>query len=448
MSRLTLRPYQSKSVAAVIRAWREHRRVLFVLPTGAGKTVVAVRIIQRARLAGEPVLFCAHRIELIDQAVARLVEDGIAAADIGVIRADDTRTNRSAPIQVASVDTLRNRRKPKAALVVIDEAHRAAAATYAKIMRLYPAARVLGLTATPARFDSKPLADAFDVIVEGSKPGALIAGGFIRRPKVWTKPGQVIDLRGVRSRGGDYELHELGRRVNTRELVGDIVQHWLKHAQGRRTVVFCVSKDHATRVTRAFRSANIPAETLLGETELALRRGLLGPRGRLARGEVKVIATCMVVSEGWDLPAVKCAVLARPTKSLTLYLQQAGRILRPHGSTVPIILDHSGNALTHGFPTAHREWSLTEAVERGPGAEPVKSCPECGAVVAAGCGACPECGADFALTREIDEAEGELVDMEAAFAAEKERIFRVVREMGKPEALALKVLEAKYGRGA
>lgn len=446
--KLRLRPYQIRSIAAVYRAWEQYRRVLYVLPTGGGKTVVAARIAQRSRMGRGDVLFLAHRLELIDQAVTRLVHDGIAPNTIGVIRADDARINPTATIQIASIDTLRNRTRPNADLVIIDEAHRAAANSYATILSWYPRARVLGLTATPVRFDGRPLRDAFDVIVQGATPSELIRGGFILRPKIWTKPGQVIDLTGVRRSNGDYDLHQLGQRVNTRELVGDIVQEWIKHAAGRPTVAFCVTKAHAERVTRAFRSASVPAETLLGETDTTARRGLLGPKGTLARGTIKVAATCMVVSEGWDLPAVKCAILARPTRSLTLYLQQAGRILRPHGTFTPLILDHSGNALVHGIPTADREWSLDARVERGSGTAPVKCCGACGAVVAAGCATCSECGGDFDRRREVDEASGDLVDLEQVIAVERERLLGVVRAMGRPDAFALKVLEAKYGRVA
>lgn len=389
---VVLRPYQDRAVQALrshIRAGR--RRLLLVAPTGAGKTVIASYVMARAHERGSRVLFLAHRRELIQQTWRKLVDAGSPTSAMGVIMAKDRRSNPTAPIQVASVDTLRHRERPPVDLLIIDEAHRSLARTYLDLASHYAeqGATVLGLTATPYRADGGGLGEVYDVLEVVATPRQLIDDGFIVEPRVFS--GGRIDLSGVRIRRGDYVERDLAEAMNTTKLVGNIVDHWSRHAAGMRTVAFAVTVEHSRQIAERFVAAGVPAEHLDGETPMAERDAILA---RLQAGETLVVSNCGVLCEGWDQPAVKCAILARPTKSTGLYLQQAGRILRPWKDQRAIILDHAGNALMHGLPQDDRVFSLDPA-KKNYESEPLKVCQECGAVVSSGRRICPECGSKF-----------------------------------------------------
>jgi superfamily II DNA or RNA helicase len=339
--------------------------VLIVAPTGSGKTVVAAHIMARAVESGRHVLFVAHRRELIDQCFRKLEDSGIG--QVGVIMAGDPRRNPGASVQVASIDTLRHRAKPEANLVIVDEAHRALAKSYVELAAMYPAAVHLGLTATPYRADGRGLCDAYDALVVVASPKELIAEGFLVEPTVYTLAAHELpDLSAVKVKGGDYEEGALAKVVDRPALVGNVVEHWLRHSEGQRTVAFAVSIEHSKHMVERFQAAGVPAEHLDGETPNCTRAAILG---RLETGRTRVVANVGVLCEGWDQPSVKCCVLARPTKSTGLYLQQAGRILRPWTDPTTgqparaILIDHAGCVLEHGLPQADRELSLEGATK-------------------------------------------------------------------------------------
>ena len=408
-----LREYQLRAVDAVRKHLRDgKRKVIIVSPTGSGKTVIAAHVMSSALGRGKRVLFMAHRRELINQTVAKLVDAGVPADSIGVLMGDDKRTRSGAPIQVASVDTLRNRDWPAADIVIIDEAHRSLAPTYLEIIGHYAGsgAAVLGLTATPYRADGGGLGDVYEVLEVVATPMELIGHGFIVEPRVFSAP--KLDLSNVRVRAGEYHEGDLASVVNSSALVGDIVETWRKRAAGLRTVAFSVSVAHSMNITERFVAAGVPAEHVDGETPTPDRDAILG---RLNTGETLVVSNCGVLCEGWDQPAVKCAILARPTKSVGLYLQQAGRILRPWGEQRAIILDHAGNALAHGLPQDDRDLTLEPSVKKRGGA-PAKCCSACGAVSPIGATECAECGHVFVAAAPVEppvEAAGELEEVNA-----------------------------------
>lgn len=340
---ITLRPYQVQAVADLRTAMlKGARKVLLQAGTGSGKTVVASSIMHSAVEKGRRVLFLAHRRELIDQCADKLERFGVPN---GIIMAG-RELNTWEPVQVASVDTLRARalnrsrmKLPETDLIVIDEAHRATAPTYRRIVDAYPEAFVLGLTATPARGDGRGLGEMFDAMVCGPTNASLTPDYLV--PISYYAPDPP-DLRGVRTRGGDWREGELEKAVDKPKLVGDVVGHWLKHGAGRQTVVFASGVAHSRHLQEEFEREGVAARHLDGETPLDEREEILSD---LASGRVQVVTNCMVLTEGWDCPPVACCVLARPTKSLGLYLQMAGRTLRTHdGKDDCLILDHGGMA--------------------------------------------------------------------------------------------------------
>lgn len=269
------------------------RRVCLVAPTGAGKTSIASSLILRAIERGERVVFLAHRRELISQAFKRLLDFGLPASCVGILMGGDPRRRLGAPIQVASVDTLRNRSKPIADVVFTDECHRATAKSYRNIAACYPDALHIGLTATPYRANGKGLGDAYDELVVVTSPKQLIAEGYLVEPRVFTVPkAEQPDLRGVRVARGDYASELLEQAMNRQSLVGNIVEHWKKHADGTRTVVFAVSVAHSKHITERFREAGVAAEHLDGMMATDDRDAVLR---RLSEGATRVVSNVGVL---------------------------------------------------------------------------------------------------------------------------------------------------------
>ncbi len=392
---MILRPYQERAVNQVLDFAERHisGRVLLVVPGGGGKTLIGATLLRlmavEQRMRG---LVWAHRRELVDGMYDHLIECGVPRSIIGVIMANDARRNPGAPVQVASVDTLHHRSKPMADMVVSDEAHRDASDGRRKLRAMYPDALHVGLTATPCRIDGRGLGNDYDHMIIVAQPSELIASGHLApSPRIFTVPDELLpDLKCVKVVGGDYDSAGLERAANRRALVGSIVDEWKRLADRRRTIVFPVGLEHSRSIVSEFRRHDVAAEHLDGETALAERRRILE---ELAAGTVHVVSSCGVLSEGVNVPAVKCVVMARPTKSLALMIQQASRAMRPWRGVVPTILDHAGNVVArgHGLPHEDRAWSLSGDA-RGFGGQPVRVCDGCGAVLHASARACHECG--------------------------------------------------------
>ncbi len=268
-----LRPYQVKLVAdfeAAVAAGK--RRIMIVLPTGGGKTIVFAEIVKRAVAQYQHALIISHRREIIQQTI-----DKLAAADVacGVILAGREKDLRPmAPVQVASIQTLHTRAlrssampMPLANLIVIDEAHHARARTYQEIIEAYPDAILLGATATPVRGDGLGLGNIFSAMIEGPQIAELIAQGHLVKTRVYAPVDP--DLKGVRTQAGDYIITQLSSRMNTDQLVGDIVDHWYKYGERRRTVVFSVDVAHSVHITEEFIRAESAPSTSMAEHQRA-----------------------------------------------------------------------------------------------------------------------------------------------------------------------------------
>jgi len=462
---IVLRPYQERAVSDLRRAiGHGAHRPLLAAPTGGGKTIIAASIVERAVAKGSRVLFLAHRRELIEQAARKLYE--AAGLDAGVIMAGYPH-RPDQPVQIASVQTLHQRAirtsaidAPDADVVIVDEAHRARAQTYQEIIEAYPSAVVLGLTATPCRGDGKGLGNVFDELVETPAVEQMVADGYLV-PTVVYAPS-TPELTGVETRHGDYVESQLAERVDTPELVGDVVTHWLRLASDRKTVCFATGVQHSVHLRDEFRRNGVVAEHIDGSTPTEEREDILA---RLSDGRVQVVTNCLVLTEGWDQPDVSCCILARPTKHMGLYRQMVGRVLRPApGKADALVLDHAGSTHQHGFVEEPVEWTLdtdkraenkrNQARKTGE-APSLKDCPECGAVRKAGspCTACGWRPREKADAPEV--AEGELSKVERDGTAQRQthdkgawfrQLLCIARQRGYKDGWAAHKYREKFGQ--
>ena len=222
----------------------------------------------------------------------------------------------------------------------------------------------------------------FEALVLGPSAAELVEQGWLARPQVYSWPlnqvsqGQSPKGQDPRDQGperqSEFDLQAAARVFGDRAAIGDAISHYRRRLHPATAIVFCCTTAHAEQLAGAFRGSGFRAGAVSGNTPAAERRRLIAGLGT---GEVEVLTSCMLISEGTDIPSVGGAILLRPTASLSLYLQIVGRALRPApGKAGAVILDHVGNAHRHGLPTEERTWTLAGRRRRGV-AIPIKDCP-------------------------------------------------------------------------
>ena len=419
-----LRPYQQTAVDQLRASYASGKRApLFVLPTGGGKTFVFSHVANNATTRGNRVCILVHRQELLFQASRSLSAVGVPHK---LITPKHNQTQHA--VQIASVQTLSrrlSRQHYNFDLIIIDEAHHAAAGTWQRITSALPNARILGVTATPIRSDGQGLSTVFDDMVVGPSMGELIDMGFLVPPVVYAPP-TAVNLAGIRKRGGDFDQREVAERMDKPVITGSAVEHYRKLCPSQPAVAFCASVEHAKHVAAQFQAAGFNAMSVDGSMADHDRKAAIDGLGN---GKLHVVTSCDIISEGTDIPVISAAILLRPTQSTGLYIQQVGRALRPApGKERAIILDHVGNVLRHGMPDDQREWSL-DGIEKTKGANdnvaPVKQCTKCFAVYKPA-PACPQCGhVEPIKARAIEETDGELKQITPEQAAAMQRARRL-----------------------
>jgi DNA repair protein RadD len=413
---LELRAYQTDLVERLRASYRNgHRAPLLQLATGGGKTIVFCEVARGAHARGNRVLVVAHRRELIAQAGAKLtwagVSHGIIAA--GFPPAPD------AMVQVGSVQTLARRLHllPPFNLLILDECHHARAAQWARLIDSQPGAKLLGVTATPARLDGKGLGahcgGCFDDLISGPSIAELVDGEYLS-PARYFVPDLRVDLSGLRVQAGDWVAADLAARVDQKAITGDAVAKYRELADHRPAIAFCALVSHAEHVAEQFREAGYRAASVDGKMAKPDRDRLIAGLGT---GEIEVLPSCDLISEGLDVPALGGVILLRPTKSLVLHMQQIGRGMRPApGKDALIVLDHVGNIRRHGRPDFERIWTL-DGVEKPHGEAPLRICPECQAANPIGAEECEVCGFEFprgeGRRRAPGQQPGDLAEMTA-----------------------------------
>ena len=409
---MQLRPYQVSAIAQIEHSLTEHRRVMLYSPTGSGKTEVAIELIRRARARNERCLFVVNRIGLVDQAARRLLDADI---DTGVVQGENTRASYL-PVLCCSIQTLARRGVPKAQTIIIDEAHGTAGTkAYHELLKGCNGARVIGLSATPfVRGLGKHSADLggplWEDLIVASSIRDLIEQGYLVDCEIYAP--STPDLSGVKVVAGDYQEDQLGLAMDKIQLIGDIVSHWKRLGEDKRTVCFATNIAHSRHIVEQFVAHGVTAEHIDCFTEDADRKAILA---RLASGATRIVSNVAVLAEGWDCPQVEVMILARPTRSLARYIQMAGRVLRPSaGKALARILDHSDTCERLGFPTDDLPLALDEGKPRvsgaGPAPEPKlpKLCSKCQFLKPPSMHECPACGFAPQKRDTVEVADGEL----------------------------------------
>ena len=365
---LVLRDYQEELVARTLGAWSNGtRKVLLQLSTGGGKTVIFAAIASQFVRHQEGVLVIAHREELILQAASKL--ESVTQQAPGIIKAGYKPTDSL--IQVGSIQTLARRKNyPAAGLIIIDEAHHASANSYRKLIEAYPNALILGVTATPRREDGYGLRDVFDELICSISTKELIALGYLTDYKLIA--------------GFKYSKHKVPRQRDfTKKELAEVAQdykpeevlkQWNNFGENKKTIIFAVDVEHSKSITTQFRMGSIACEHIDGETPQFERKEILD---RFRKGTTQVISNCAILTEGFDCPDAEVVIIARPTTSVTLWLQMIGRVLRPApGKSYAVIIDMTDNWYRLGRPCDHREWSL-QPVTCDPDTMGARCCPSC-----------------------------------------------------------------------
>jgi DNA repair protein RadD len=414
----TIRDYQKESIDRVRQSMRTNNRVILQLPTGAGKTFIASEIIHSAVAKGKTVSFVADRLNLIDQTSQSFYNFGI---EHGIIQGDHWMTDYSKQVQVCSIQTLARRKfRHHSDLVIIDEAH----TMYAKQLEMLDKwnSKFIGLTATPY---SKGMGLHWDDLIVGATTKQLIDAGYLSDFEVYAPPPP--DLSGVKTSRGDYVVTQLAERVNQSSPIGDVVSTWQRYGNNNQTICFAVNIEHSQHLVKRFNEAGVKAAHIDAYTDSAETRQVLEA---YRQGAIKLVSCVDILTKGADFPMTGTLIMARPTKSLIVHIQQIGRALRiaPDKENA-IILDHGANVERHGFPTdtvfparldttPPKERMKDTTKERLP-----KACPSCSFVRPVGVHICPKCGFEPKRFNNTEHEAGELVKVKSVGRAVKQAFF-------------------------
>ena len=387
---MILRDYQIQLISDIHNAYRRgYKRPCAVMPCGAGKSLTAAEISKRTTANGKRVLFLVHRQELCEQIFDTFTTYGVdmALCEIGMVQTISR--------------NLRHQLPP--ALIITDENHHCLAASYRKIYDYFTDAYCLGFTATPIRLNGGGLGEVNDILITGPTVRELISRDCLSDFDYYAPP--VADLSGLRSRAGDFSAEDIEKALNKPQIYGDVVGYYNRLAAGKQAVCYCAGITSSRNMAETFNENGISAAHIDGETPKAERAETIE---KFRCGELKILCNVDLISEGFDVPDCTASILLRPTKSLTLYIQQSMRCMRYKPGKRALIIDHVGNVHRFGLPDQEFTWSL-EPKPQGKQKEKtdedfkIRQCPECFCthVFAS---VCPQCGYVYpARKRTVEE---------------------------------------------
>lgn len=342
---LKLRYYQEELKNKCREAFKKYKRVIMLAPCGSGKTITSTSIINDSVKKGNKVWFIVHRKELLDQAVNTLKRCEVPMDNVKVYMIQSL-ANRLDKIQEI----------PK--FIILDECQHSSSKTYLRLINKFPDSYFLGLTATPCRLSGKPLGDIFETMVISITTEELIKKGYLANYDYYA-PKTNADFTKVKIKNGDYDTEEIEKVMDNKKIYGDIIEEYKRLAYNKKTIIYCASINYSKKIEELFNENNFAAKHFDGNTSKKERDQIIED---FRNNKIKILTNVDLIGEGFDVPDCECCLLLRPTQSLSLYIQQATRCLRPNGDKRAIIIDFVGNVFRHGMPTETREWSLTEKI--------------------------------------------------------------------------------------
>lgn len=399
---IELRDYQQKAIYDVAVSWRQgYKRPCIVIPCGGGKSVITAEMAKRTTDRGNRVLFLVHRRELCEQITDTFTGWGVDMdlCTVGMVQTITRRLDR--------IDA------PK--LIITDENHHCLATSYKRIYAAFPGAYGVGVTATPIRLNGGGLGEINDKLIIGPSVRELIFRNCLSDFDYYAP--QVADLSDLkRKSSGDYDMTQAAEMLMDKAIYGDILKHYRKLADGVKAVCYCSTINHSEEMAHRFREAGIPAAHIDGDTPKKLRAGIIQD---FREGNIQIICNVDLISEGFDVPDCGCCILLRPTKSLTLFIQQSMRSMRYVPGKRAVIIDHVGNVHRFGLPDQDRAWSLDPKPDKAKeNLVHVRQCPEC-YFTHNSAPVCPNCGHVYQKTKEEileEKKEQELVRIERKVA--------------------------------
>lgn len=398
------RKYQTDYVNELAEGFKTHKRQVFRLDTGGGKTVVFCNIAMRAASRGTKTLILTHREELFEQTFKSLGRVGVSTY---VLNAKSKRTGIiDDQVVIGMVETVKRRvmggkisLNPQ--LIIIDEAH---LGNFTKIFELFPDAKVIGATATPV---GKHFYKYYTNMVDLINIPELVELGYLVPYRAFQMQEDLSDLETKR---GEYTDESLMSHYNNQKLFDGVIEEWKKRANGLKTICFNVNIEHSENMTKAFNDAGIGSACITSKTDKYERVRILKA---FTDGYIPVLNNCGVLTTGYDEPSIQCVIMNRATKSLPLFLQCLGRGSRLYPSKEEFIaLDFGMNHNQHGMWSEPRVWELKPPKKKRDTLDvsPVKTCPECEAILFASARKCRYCGHEFPV-EEKELAEGKMVEV-------------------------------------
>lgn len=359
---MILRDYQENILTQIDEELNSgNKKILVQMPTGTGKTIVFCEFIRRHSRLGR-ILILVHRKELLQQTVQKLSHFGVRASSIA---SGNSTIDLNIQVQVAMVQTLSRRLwiQMAPAVLIVDEAHHYQAGMYQTVKEKYATDHtvILGYTATPIRLDGKPFSDHFDVMVKSLEIKEFIKQGYLSDFSHFATAKPDIKTIKVDPKTHDYKQDLLAEVMIQDRIMADIVDGYIEHGKNGKAIVFCVNKLHCVSVCQRFRDPGYKSDIINSDTPANKREAILE---KFRGGAIQILCNVDIFTEGFDCPDIECVILARPTKSLTLYLQQIGRALRVvpnYPERKAIILDNAMNWERFGLVSQQRDWSLNSS---------------------------------------------------------------------------------------
>lgn len=357
--------YQEEMLSRVETEFHRHRSLMVQMPTGTGKTYLLVAVVSDfIRNIGGHVWIVTHRRELVQQVKATIRKFKALVDDATDIEKHAT---------VYSIQWLTRHYgevEEKPDMIIIDEAHHAVAKTYSSVINAFPQSKILGLTATPCRLNAQPFTDLFEELLQSWTIGEFIAKKYLSLYDYMSVRPSSADIRiinGLNRRGvdGDFSVREMAEKLDIRPSLQRLCDTVLRYAKNKKGIVYAINIQHAEHIAEFYRENGIKAEAVSNKTPARKRNDILkrfketptdGSRP-LRDDDIQVIVNVQLFDEGWDVPDAEFIQLARPTLSLSKYLQMVGRGLRVYGGKkFCIILDNVGSYRLFGLPSDERDW--------------------------------------------------------------------------------------------